>query len=132
MRIKITGISGYLGKQITAGLQEKGHDVSSVKRNVLYGPVEKLASEIENCSVIINLAGASILRRWTKKNRDLIYNSRILTTRNLVNAIHLLKRENCPKKFISVSAIGIYKSGMVHDETSHAFDDGFIRKVILN
>jgi NAD dependent epimerase/dehydratase family enzyme len=40
---------------------------------------------------VINLAGASIFSRWTAQTKRLMYDSRILTTRNLVDAMPVNK-----------------------------------------
>lgn len=130
MKIKITGINGYLGKLISKRLVKNKHDVSGIDRELLYGTVEALKNEIRGCDVIINIAGASILKRWTTKNRKLIYDSRVKTTTNLVKAINELDPEARPKKFISASAIGIYKPGNMHTENSTDFNSGFIGKVV--
>jgi uncharacterized protein (TIGR01777 family) len=129
MKIKITGISGYLGISISDELKKQGHEVTGIERKLIYGSPAILSKEIENTDVIINLAGAPVFQRWTKRNKKLIYESRIRTTGNLVQAINALQEENQPKKFISASAIGIYKPGFNHDEKSSNFDDGFIGTV---
>lgn len=130
MKVKLTGASGFLGKGITAELERKGFEVSGIERKLLYGSTEILAKEIENADIIINLAGAPILQRWTKRNKKIIYESRVNTTRNLVYAVNSLPKEKQPKKFITASAIGIYKSGIKHDENSLDFDDGFVGYVV--
>ncbi len=130
LNIRITGASGYLGSILTTELMKSGHKVSGIKRNLLYGPVEDLINEIRNTDVIINLAGAPILQLWTKKRKRIIFESRVLTTKNLVSAIHMLPLKEQPKKFISASAIGIYKSGEFHDEESTNFDEGFAGNVL--
>jgi uncharacterized protein (TIGR01777 family) len=130
MKVKLTGASGFLGKGITAELERKGFEVSGIERKLLYGSTEILSREIENADIIINLAGAPILQRWTKRNKKLIYESRVNTTRNLVYAINSLPIEKQPKKFITASAIGIYKAGIKHDENSLDFDDGFVGSVV--
>ena len=56
--------------------------------------------------VIINLAGASIFTRWTKREKRMIRETRILTTKNLVNA--LSDRRVDEITFISTSAVGYY------------------------
>lgn len=128
--VKITGANGYLGNSISKELKRNGHKVSGIKRELLYGPSENLKTEISNSDVILNLAGAPVLQRWTNKNKRLIYDSRIICTRNLVNAINLLLENEQPKKFISASAIGIYEAGSSHSETSTNFAPGFIGKVV--
>lgn len=130
MKIKITGINGYLGQIISKQLIQNNHEVLDIKRETLYGPTNVLKNDLKDCDILINLAGAPILKRWTKKDKQLIYNSRIETTRNLVRAINRLDKNQQPKKFISASAIGIYKSGLIHDETSTNFDTGFVGNVV--
>lgn len=126
MKIKISGASGYLGIGISEELKKQGHEVSGIQRKLIYGSLEILSKEIEGSDVIINLAGAPILQRWTNRKKRLIHESRVRTTRNLIKAINDLPKEKQPKKFISASAIGIYKPGFLHDENSTNFDDGFV------
>ena len=52
------------------------------------------------------MSGSSISKYWSKKNKKIIYNSRIYSTKVLSNSI--LKLKNPPKVFISASAVGIY------------------------
>ncbi len=130
MKIKITGASGYIGKIISKELARKNHAVSGIERSLLYGSILDLQNEIRNCDAIINLAGAPILQRWTKKNKEIILSSRIETTTNLVAAINKLPKQERPKKFITVSAVGIYETGSMHDESSRNFDEGFLGDVV--
>ncbi len=132
MKIKITGINGYLGTIIKRQLISNGHEVSGISRNLLYGDIDGLQKEIQKTDAIINLAGAPILQRWTKKNKQLIYDSRINTAANLVKAINKLKPKERPKRFISASAIGIYNSGAIQTERSKDFDSGFVGKVVVD
>ncbi len=129
MKIRITGISGYLGIGIAGELRKLGHEVSGIERRLIYGSVSALAKEIESSDVIINLVGAPILQRWTERTKRLIHESRARTTRNLVQAIHSLPADKQPKKFISASAVGIYKAGFLHDEKSTNFDTEFLGTV---
>ncbi len=129
-KIKITGIHGYLGTLLSSALENKGYSVSSIPRHLLYEEPTELANEIKGCDAVINMAGVNILRRWTKKNKALIYDSRVQTTTNLVKSINLLKKDERPAQFISASAIGIYAAGRTHDETSTDFDNGFVGQVV--
>lgn len=130
MKIRITGISGYLGNKISEELIKQGYEVLGIERKLIYGSTSKLAKEIEGSDVIINLAGAPILQRWTERKKRLIHESRVRTSRNLVKAINIIPQDKQPKKFISASAIGIYKSGFPHNENSTSFDEGFVGKVV--
>lgn len=129
-KIKTTGINGYLGTLIKSELERQGHTVSGISRKLLYGDIAALQNEIRNTDILINLAGVNILRRWTPKNKSLIYDSRVVTTTNLVHAIQELPQNEQPKKVISASAIGIYKAGDTHSESSTRYDNGFIGKVV--
>jgi uncharacterized protein (TIGR01777 family) len=53
---------------------------------------------------VINLAGVSIFGRWTTAYKKKIYESRILTTRNIADAI----QEGKKMTLISTSAVGFY------------------------
>lgn len=130
MKIAITGPSGYIGKNIISGLKKADIEVVPVSRQLLYGDQQNLARQIAGCSAVINLAGAPIIKRWTSKNKAIIYNSRVLTTKNLCKAINSLATENQPSVFVSASAIGIYHPDEVHDEISSKFGNNFAARVV--
>ncbi|HKJ42434.1 MAG TPA: TIGR01777 family oxidoreductase [Sunxiuqinia sp.] len=130
MKIAITGASGYLGSNIIQNLESNDHSVTPINRQLLYGDPMDLAKTISGCQAVINLAGAPILQRWTKKNKTIIYNSRIVTTKNLVKAINSLSGGEKPKVVVSASATGIYRANMVHDETSSKYANNFAARVV--
>lgn len=130
MKVVITGASGYLGKNIIKSLYRRKVEIIRLERKLLYGDIKELATQISETDVIINLAGASIIKRWTSKNMAIIYNSRVLTTKNLVKAINSLTPEFRPKAFISASAVGIYREDLTHDETSSKYANHFAARVI--
>jgi uncharacterized protein (TIGR01777 family) len=130
MKVKITGAGGYLGKLITEELSNRGHKISALSRKILYETPELLSERIAGTNAVINLTGAPILQRWTKKNRDIIYNSRVLTAQNIVKAVNLLPGQLRPQKIISASAIGIYNVNRLHDENSSDFDSGFLGNLV--
>ncbi|HEY5124785.1 MAG TPA: TIGR01777 family oxidoreductase [Ignavibacteria bacterium] len=71
--------------------------------------VEYVIKELINCHVVINFAGASIAgKRWTKEYKKIIYDSRINSTRKMVNSIKL--NDSKPELLINASATGIYGS----------------------
>ena len=61
---------------------------------------------LEGSDAVIHLAGAAVAERWSSEHKKLIYDSRIIGTRNLVNTLKKLK--NKPEVLISASAIGFY------------------------
>jgi uncharacterized protein len=129
MQIAISGSSGFLGSALKKCFQHKGWNVIEIPRFMVNGNQQfnELGSLIEKADVVINLRGASISGRWTKKYMREIYESRIVTTQVLVNSLLSLGRKDV--LFISASATGIYQSGMVHSETSVTFSNQFLGKV---
>jgi uncharacterized protein len=121
MKILITGGTGFVGSFLTTWLILDGHKVSVLSRNEKAGkalrsdihlipgdPAVKGAWQrtIKDYDVIINLAGASIFGRWTDRQKKLIKESRINSTRNIVEAL-----DANPFKAVtlfSASAVGYY------------------------
>ena len=93
MRIIIAGARGLIGSHLTKYLQNDGHTVAPLKRG---------ETNLEGFDVLINLAGEPIAQRWTEVKKREIKQSRVETTRRLVQAgSHL-------KLIINASAIGYY------------------------
>ena len=87
--------------------------------------------ELDDVTVIINLAGANVFdKAWTEQYKQEILNSRVASTRTLVNAIN--DTPNKVHTFISTSAIGIYghsNDSKVFTETDDAVEPDFLTKV---
>lgn len=130
MIVKIAGSHGYLGQIVSEELRKKGHTVTGIERSSLYGDNKWLQEKISGCDVLINIAGAPILRLWTRKNKEKIYNSRVHVTQYIVKAINALPLEERPKRFIQTSAVGLYTSGETHSELSTHFDASFLGKLV--
>lgn len=118
----IIGGTGLIGQELINTLLDDGYEVKVLSRSKskvdeIFGgkvaPVEwsgknheELASIINDCDVIVNLAGHTIAIPWTKSNKNKIWNSRINTTEIIANAIN--SSNNPPKVFIQASAVGYY------------------------
>lgn len=127
MKVGITGYSGFVGKNLSRYLASQNVELILIQRDWLYGSPDFLTEQIEGLDAIIHLAGASVNKRWTRKHKMEIYQSRINTTRNLVHAISKCKKR--PKKLISASAIGIYDDIHQHNEQSMYLASSFLGKV---
>ncbi|NSW46257.1 MAG: TIGR01777 family protein [Bacteroidales bacterium] len=127
MKIAITGYNGFVGQYLRNYFASKGLEIIPIERKLLYGDLHALTSLIEESNIVIHLAGATLNKYWTKKYMQKIYNSRILTTNQLVKAISLCK--NRPQVLISTSAIGIYDNKHSHDENSRYLAGTFLGKV---
>ena len=82
-------------------------------------------NELENASVLINLAGKSVDCRYTDANKKEIYNSRINSTKILNEAV--LNCKNPPKHWLNSSTSTIYRFSLdkqmdeVYGETGDDF-----------
>lgn len=113
-RIAITGASGLIGSALVGKLKSDGYTVQRLVRRptvsseeIFWNPVTQEIDlvALEGVDAVIHLAGAGVGdKRWTKKYKSEILNSRLLGTTTIANAVAQVK----PKVFISSSAIGWY------------------------
>lgn len=130
MRIAISGNSGFIGQHLTEFLSVGGDVVVPLKHAMFRSRSdEKLKQALTGCDVVINLAGATINQRWTRKAKRKIMNSRIYTTRRLVSIIN--EMEVKPEVFISASAVGIYPDNGIYSESSTSVGTGFLSEVCI-
>ncbi|HTZ38841.1 MAG TPA: TIGR01777 family oxidoreductase [Syntrophales bacterium] len=121
MKILITGGTGFVGTTLTRELTAKGHSVTILMRKVEMGkalPAGAVALEgdptvrgawqeqVPEHEAFINLAGSSIFTRWTEEAKRAIRESRLLTTKHLVEA--LASRRGKETHLFSTSAVGYY------------------------
>ncbi len=119
MKIFITGGSGFVGTHLVQDLLYRGHRViavgtSSAHKNPPNENFRYISADttlkgfwqdvLEDVDAIINLAGRNIFKLWSDTYKNQIYNSRILTTRNLVEAVP----ESKGIIFCSTSGAGYY------------------------
>lgn len=132
MKIALTGAHGFIGRNLSDFLKKKGFEVRSISRFLICGSMEDLASSLAGTDVVVHLAGAPVMQRWIKRNRQIIRASRVITTWNLVKAMNLLETDKRPKVFVSISAVGIYASGDHHDEYSQNLSKNFLGAVVTD
>lgn len=118
--IAITGASGFVGTNLTKYFQRLNYETVSITRDILNNE-DRLLEVIKNSDVIINLAGANIINRWSEEYKKLLYSSRIETTKKVVNALN--KINDSKKLLISTSAVGIYDNKDTHDENGSYAND---------
>jgi hypothetical protein len=141
MKIFVTGGTGFVGSQMVEDFRKSGYQISVLsrrdesgtnKKNLRYihgdpnfpGDWQSIASGHDG---IINLAGASIFQRWNKKIKEKISQSRVRSTRNVVDA--LKKKESSQTFLINASAVGYYgfRGDEMLDEESGPGDDFMAR-----
>ncbi len=147
MHIVVTGGTGFIGRPLCLSLSAEGHTVTVLTRRPveaqpMFGPavtavewngreVGSWEQSLEGADAIINLAGAPIAdARWTTARKRLLTDSRVLSTRLLVEA--LSRRSSRPPTFISASGIGYYGASddRVLDEGA-ARGEGFLADLCL-
>lgn len=119
MKVLISGASGLIGTELTKQLRSSGHEPILLVRREKRAPHEvswnPAKGEIEpgimeRVDAVVNLAGATTSKiPWTKKYAKTLVDSRIDSTRLLVQAIN--QAENPPRVFLSGSAEGSYGNG---------------------
>jgi len=122
MKVVITGATGLIGTALTASLLGDSHQVAVLVRDVAAAarrlpgatlhpwdatggaPPEAAFQDVD---AIVNLVGESIAGgRWTDARRKRLRDSRIISTRALVDAIRGLGRR--PSVLVSASGAGYY------------------------
>ena len=116
--ILVTGATGLVGKQLCKDLLNRGfsvHILSRSTRNIegcqcFVWNIEKQEidhSAFEGVTAIIHLAGAGVGdRRWTKGYKRQIYDSRIQSTKLLIDTLEVINHK--VESFVSASAVGFY------------------------
>ena len=146
MQIVIAGGTGFIGRPLCAALCQEGHRVTLLTRRIeaerscglAVMAIEWNARDsgawehcLDDADAVINLAGAPIAEgRWTDARKQPIMESRVLTTRLLVEA--LSRRSLKPRTLISASGIGFYGASdeLVLDEGA-ARGQGFLADLCL-
>ena len=113
-RIAITGASGLIGTALVGHLRSEGHTVQRFVRRPVVAPDEIQwdpktgyvdIEALRGVDAVIHLAGVGVGdKRWSKKYKSEILNSRLLGTTAIAHAVNEVK----PQVFISASAIGWY------------------------
>ncbi|MHA7830120.1 MAG: TIGR01777 family oxidoreductase [Flagellimonas sp.] len=145
MKVLITGATGMIGQAIVKVLHQKGIPV-----NYLTTSKDKIESTedfqgfywdptkgeidlkcFENVQAIINLAGASIAKRWTPQHKKKVLSSRTNSLQTLRKGLE--QSDNTEVEcMVSASAIGIYPDSIsdYFEENTSKVDDGFLGEVV--
>ena len=141
MKLVITGSSGLIGSALVREAEKNKIEVVKLvrrtpkdKNEVQWDPNRAILDleAIEKSTAIVHLAGAGVGdRRWTKKYKKEILNSRVKTTETLANAIVNLRIP--PSVFVSGSAMGYYgDTGDVAVDENASLGEGFLSDVVFN
>lgn len=123
MKVLVAGGTGLVGKVLIEKLVAQNHEVINLTtrkeshgktignaKQIYWNPTDSFVQDITSieCDAVLNLAGFSIAKRWTKKNKELLLSSRIDSTNTLVQ---LIKTQTItPRIYVQASASGYYPS----------------------
>jgi uncharacterized protein (TIGR01777 family) len=139
MRVAVLGATGFVGRHLLPALLADGHRVTAVSRNAERAR-ERVPDGVEvvewqglgqapgflPANAVINLAGESVVGRWTSARRERLRDSRIAFTESLVATLS----GQPPRVLINASAVGYYGSestDQLLDESTVAGDDFLAR-----
>lgn len=101
LKVVIAGASGLIGKALQEALRARGDEVTALPR---FGTAPWT---VEGADAVVNLAGANLsARRWSPEFKKEILDSRVLTTRALVEAIRGASGKL--RVLVNASAVGFY------------------------
>jgi len=122
-RVLITGYNGALAKRVAIILEKKfdlvfltSNKKSVNNKNIFFWNIEEEYIDplaLKDCKHIIHLCGFNIMNRWSKKNRELMYSSRVLTANLLFKKCFELELKI--ESFIGASAMGYYGLNTIAD-----------------
>lgn len=130
VRLLLLGCSGFVGRELVPFLLELGHSLTLVSRQSQPFPQlegdrlrclqldpadpaswasDDLRAALAATDGVVNLVGEPIAeQRWSEAQRQRLRDSRLLTTRALVQA--LAEQATPPTVLVSASAVGVYGS----------------------
>lgn len=113
----ITGGTGMVGTQLVEAIKQSDAHITILTRQDKSTSHPKITyvnwsktnweSQIPDIDIVINLAGASLMKRWTKEHKQAIMLSRIQSTQALFDLFK--NRKQKPSVFFNASAVGYYK-----------------------
>ena len=144
MIVLITGATGLIGQEIVRLCHQQNivvHYLTTSKsklsqnenyKGFYWNPYNNEIDHdcFEGVSVIINLVGATIAKRWTSAYKKEILQSRTRTAQLLLDTI--TEHQYPVKHIVSASAIGVYPSSLTHyyDEDYDQVSDSFLGVVV--
>jgi len=134
MRVLVAGGTGFIGRPLCDALRAEGHTVLVVSRDRSHAGQRAISwdavpAAVNDVDAIVNLAGESLAaHRWSGAQKMRIIESRVATTRAMVDAVGAAQSR--PGVLVNASAVGFYgpRGDETLDETAGP-GTGFLSKV---
>jgi uncharacterized protein (TIGR01777 family) len=127
MRVFVAGGTGMIGSRLVRSLHQRRDEVVVLSRSpdaareafgsactVVTGDPTRPGpwmEAVDGCDAVVNLAGQDLFaRRWNAAFKQVLHDSRVSSTQNLVGALARAPRSaaGSPKVLVSASAVGYY------------------------
>jgi uncharacterized protein (TIGR01777 family) len=131
MRVAVTGATGTIGSEVVRQLRARDDDVVVVSRDPTSagpGAVGWEGLDLSGFDGVINLAGSPIDQRWSDEGKRKIRDSRLDSTRRIVDALRTADPR--PRVLVSQSAEGYYPRGSAPVSEESGPGAGFLSTVV--
>jgi uncharacterized protein (TIGR01777 family) len=128
MRVAVTGGTGTIGREVVRRLRERGDDVVVVSRTAGEATVTWDQLDLSGFDGVIHLAGSPIDQRWTSEGKKRIRESRLDSTRRVVEALRAADPR--PRVLVSQSAEGYYPRSTAPVTEDSPPGSGFLSEVV--
>ena len=125
MRVVVTGATGMIGRSLVSALLARGEEVVGLSRDaergrralddrvVVHAWPDPLAEPppsdaLAGADAVVHLIGAPVAQRWSDEAKAAIRDSRVASTRFLVQGLTSLSPDVRPATLVSQSATGYY------------------------
>ncbi|XP_063363713.1 epimerase family protein SDR39U1 [Cydia amplana] len=136
LKVLIGGGTGFIGRRLGDLISKHGYDVTNVSRmpgrnNICWSDIA-MRGLPDNTHAVVNLAGQQFMdftKAWTPGFKQNVQNSRVFTTKSLVDAIN--KVEAKPKVLVVVTGVGAYEPSECnkYDESSTVTGSDFFSRL---
>ncbi len=123
-KIAMSGATGFVGSNLSRAFREQNWEIVPLGREDFKSTSRDLAAKMQGVDIVVNLAGAPVIKRWTEEYKKVMHESRVNVTRRLVHVCSMM--DPGPKLFISTSAVGYYDTKGSHTEEHHVKANDFL------
>ncbi len=140
MRVAVLGGNGFIGREVTRQLLARGHEVVCLSHRpgrvtppegvdevpLMFVPSAPGDLAVASADAVINVSGYPIASRWNRRAKQLIRESRVDLTMQVVESLVRARRGGGgPATLVNASACGIYgdRADEILDEDSRVGGD---------